>query len=112
MRFRGSGFVVVAALAAMAACDSTMTTAGSGRSATVNVGDNFFSAESTHIAPGDTVFWIWGGGAAHDVRSFLDLSLWCGTRTTGICYRVFPTAGRFTYFCSYHPGMEGIIGVQ
>jgi plastocyanin len=88
-----------------------MTAAGSGKAQTVNVGDNFFTPDSAPVNAGDTVYWIWGGSAGHDVRDGSG-NLWCGIRSVGICYRVFPAAGKFRYYCSLHNGMVGTIDVH
>jgi plastocyanin len=109
VRFRVRVAVALAVAVAMA-CDRTSTSPGSGRSKTVGVSDNYFDPMNVPISVGDTVYWLWGGGANHNVVG--ESGLWCGTRTTGLCFRVFTMVGTFPYTCTFHPGMDAQVTVQ
>jgi plastocyanin len=88
--------------------DETITSPGSTTSKTVSVADSSFTPATTPIQVGDTVFWLWGG-ANHNVVGAS--GTWCGTRSIGLCFRVFTAAGTFPYTCTFHPGMDGEVDV-
>jgi plastocyanin len=102
--------VVALVVAVVVACDRTSTSPGSGRSMTVGVSDNYFDPMNATISVGDTVYWLWGGGASHNV--FGESGTWCGFRTTGLCFRVFTVAGTFPYSCTAHNGMDAQVIVH
>jgi plastocyanin len=97
-------------VAASIACDNTSTSTNTTKS--VTVGDNYFSPATQTVSVGDSVLFLWGGNATHDVLSNPGLQTWCGSRATGLCSVKFTTAGSYPYLCHYHPGMEGTIEVQ
>ena len=63
------------------------------------------------VAVGTTVTWTNADPASHTVTSG-DGTFTGGTMASGESVAVaFPTAGTFTYFCEFHPGMTGVITV-
>jgi plastocyanin len=80
-------------------------------SATVSMGDNFFSPASVSIATGDTVTWTNNGQAPHsataDDGSF-DTGVFNGGQSRS---HTFSRAGTFSYFCTVHASMRGTVRV-
>jgi plastocyanin len=105
--------VAAAIVAASIACSDTPTSNKRSSAAQITVADNYFTPASATIAAGDTVIWIWGGSAGHDVQfSTGGAPAGCGATSSGVCIRAFPTAGTYSYFCSFHSGMNGTIIVN
>jgi plastocyanin len=80
-------------------------------SATVTMGDFFFSPSSVTVAVGDAVTWRNTGQAPHnataDDGSFKTPDLSNG----GSASHTFSRAGTFTYICTIHPNMHGTVRV-
>jgi plastocyanin len=80
-------------------------------SATVTMGDFFFSPASVSIAVGDTVTWRNTGQAPHnataDDGSFKTPTINQGQSTS----HRFTQAGSFSYICTIHPQMKGTVRV-
>lgn len=80
-------------------------------SASVTMGDLFFSPTSVTIAVGDTVTWRNTGQAPHnataDDGSFSTPNLNNGQSAS----HTFSQAGTFSYICTIHPQMKGTIRV-
>jgi plastocyanin len=80
-------------------------------SASVTMGDLFFSPASVSIAVGDTVTWTNNGQAPHnataDDGSFKTPTIEAGQSTS----HTFSQAGTFSYICTIHPNMKGTIRV-
>ena len=80
-------------------------------SASVTMGDLFFSPASVSIAVGDTVTWHNTGQAPHnataDDGSFKTPDLNNGQSAS----HTFNQAGTFSYICTIHPNMKGTIRV-
>ncbi len=80
-------------------------------SATVSMGDNFYSPASVSIAAGDTVTWNNNGQAPHSATADN------GSFDTGVFNsgqsrsETFNSAGTFTYFCTIHANMHGSVRV-
>jgi plastocyanin len=80
-------------------------------SATVSMGDNFFSPASVSIAEGDTVTWANNGQAPHSATADN------GSFDTGVFNsgqsrsHTFSQAGTFAYFCTVHANMRGTVRV-
>lgn len=108
MRLSAS-IAVALMVAASAACDNVTNNPITTKS--VTVGDNYFAPVTQTVSVGDSVLFVWGGNASHDVLPASG-GTWCGTRATGLCSVKFTTPGSYPYFCHYHPGMEGTIEVQ
>jgi len=109
------GVIVAASLVlATMACSNDTVTGGKSKSPQVTVNDNFFTPSSVTIAAGDTVIWIWGGNAGHNVAfTTSGAPADCPTYSSdGICIRVFPTPGTYNYVCVYHGGMTGSVTVN
>lgn len=69
-----------------------------------------FSARKVTIARGGTVRWVWrDGGIAHNVtgKGFRSRTI-----AKGSFSHRFTRAGRFTYRCTIHPGMNGTVVVR
>jgi plastocyanin len=100
-----------------AAAPSTDTSAASSpkarksASASVTMGDFFFSPSSVTVAVGDTVTWRNNGQAPHnataDDGSFKTPDLNQGQSAS----ETFNRAGTFSYICTIHPNMKGTIRV-
>jgi plastocyanin len=80
-------------------------------SASVTMGDLFFSPTSVSIAVGDTVTWNNTGQAPHnataDDGSFKTPTIENGESAS----HTFTQAGTFSYICTIHPNMKGTIRV-
>jgi plastocyanin len=80
-------------------------------SATVTMGDLFFSPASVSVAVGDTVTWRNTGQAPHNAvandGSFQTPVLNNGQSAS----ETFSTAGTFSYICTIHPQMKGTVRV-
>jgi plastocyanin len=83
--------------------------------ASVDVGNNFFAADSVLIGAGGQVTWTWAGTTApgHNVTFSGGTPNTCPNATTGgtTCTRTFSNAGTFTYSCTNHGGMTGKVVV-
>jgi plastocyanin len=80
-------------------------------SATVSMGDNFFSPASVSIATGDTVTWTNNGQAPHSATAD-DGSFDTGVFNSGQSRsHTFSRAGTFSYFCTVHANMRGTVRV-
>lgn len=69
---------------------------------------------TTSIAAGDTVQWTWTDAKPHSVTSLGSPSFTSSSVVTGKGYVykvVFSTAGSYSYDCSIHSKMKGIIKV-
>ena len=80
--------------------------------ATVNIGDFFFSPTAVTINVNDQVKWTWVGSIGHTTTS--DTGLWdSGVNGNGATFvNTFTTAGKFPYHCTVHPFMMAAITVQ
>jgi plastocyanin len=89
----------------VAATPFTPTTVAAPKVHQVTTSGFSFSPSSLTIAVGDTVEFQIGG--SHDVA-------WgcSGTTYAGSYSRTFSSAGSFSYCCTRHPGMNGVITVQ
>jgi plastocyanin len=86
-------------------------TAHKAASASVTMGDFFFSAASVTIAVGDTVTWHNSGQAPHTATAN-DGSFDTGTvNSGGSASHTFNSAGTFSYICTIHPNMKGTVRV-
>lgn len=79
--------------------------------AIIYIGDNFYEPESVEIAAGEAVRWEWVGKEKHDVVSD-DRSFVSELQTEGSYTHVFEEAGDFSYLCSTHPEMRGLVIVE
>ena len=74
--------------------------------------DNFaFKPSTIEVKQGDTIEWVNKDSAPHTVtfdNGMADENLPSG----GTARVTFTEAGQFTYFCSFHPEMKGIVIVQ
>ncbi len=80
-------------------------------SASVTMGDFFFSSASVTIAVGDTVTWHNAGQAPHTATAN-DGSFDTGTiNSGGSGSHTFNSPGTFSYICTIHPNMKGTVRV-
>jgi plastocyanin len=101
--------VVLSLLALAVLC--LASAAADARIASVSVKNDFFGPKAVTIARGDTVKWVWRShGRKHNVVSsaFGD----SGNRRRGTFTVHFTSAGRYTYYCGLHPGMDGTVVVR
>jgi plastocyanin len=107
----GGGSVGVPAAAPSADTSGASAKAHKAASASVTMGDLFFSPTSVSIAVGDTVTWNNTGQAPHnataDDGSFSTATIDNGESTS----HTFTEAGTFSYICTIHPNMKGTVRV-
>ena len=98
--------------------DVTVSTPSGGKvkahkaaSASVTMGDYFFSSASVTVSVGDTVTWHNSGQAPHTATAN-DGSFDTGTiNSGGSGSHTFNSAGTFSYICTIHPNMKGTVRV-
>ena len=99
--------LVAAALLALACGNST----GPG-TASVDVFDNTYAPSSLSVSTGTTVTWTWAGTTGlHDII-WADGASGADGKTTGTYSRTFANAGTYSYYCSFHADMKGVVTVQ
>jgi hypothetical protein len=76
----------------------------------VAVGDSCFAPRGAEVATGDAVRWEKTGQIDHTV-TFRDGPDSGSLTQAGFAVQ-FNQPGVYEYFCSYHPGMTGTVGVQ
>jgi plastocyanin len=105
------GSVGVPAAAPSADTSAAHPKARKAASASVTMGDLFFSPTSVSIAVGDTVTWHNTGQAPHNATAD-DGSFNTPTINNGeSASHTFTQAGTFSYICTIHPQMKGTIRV-
>lgn len=77
---------------------------------TVTVSDNKFEPAEVTVKPGQAVRWEFVGPAKHDVVSD-DRSFVSELFVEGDYTHIFTEAGEFSYLCSTHPEMRGVVTV-
>lgn len=77
----------------------------------VTIVDFDFQSATLTVNPGDTVMWTNMGGATHTTTS--DTPMWDSSSlpSGGTFSFRFTTAGTFSYHCTIHPGMRGVVFV-
>jgi plastocyanin len=93
---------------------NTGATGATGSTSTaIDVNDGNFSPSSTTVPVGSTITWTWQGAGTHNV-TFSGGGGASGDKTMdGTFQKQFPTAGTFTYQCTFHgPAMSGTVTVQ
>lgn len=84
---------------------------GGGGGSTVSILDRSFSPASISIAAGTTVRWTNVSGRDHTVTD-TGRSYDSGNLGSGAGYsRAYDTAGTYSYFCTIHPDMRGVVEV-
>ena len=74
-------------------------------------GTTNFSPRTVTVPVGGSVVWSNRDGEKHTTVS--DTGLWSSEIGPGADFtRAFPTAGKFDFHCTIHPGMTGTITVQ
>src|SRR5262245_37219597 len=108
---KDQGQQAVASEATSGPATSRSAMAHASASATVTMGDNFFSPNSVTVAVGDTVSWRNNGQATHNATAS-DGSFATGNISPGGSgSHTFSSAGTFDYVCTIHPGMNGTVRV-
>jgi plastocyanin len=89
------------------------TTGGStATSATVSIGDDFYSPTAVRIAAGGTVTFRNEGEDEHSATSTGGGPIDSGPLSGGASYRAtFPAAGTFAFLCIFHSDMQGTVTV-
>lgn len=111
-----AGFLSVAAMVGVAGCSApskpeVVPSAGDVTPAvTVRVIDNQYVPAEVEIEVGEAVHWVFEGAMEHDVVA-ADASFVSELTTTGEYTHVFEAAGEFSYDCSVHPEMTGLVRV-
>ena len=98
--------------------DVTVSSPGGGKvkahkaaSASVTMGDYFFSSASVTVSVGDTVTWHNSGQQPHTATAN-DGSFDTGTvNSGGSASHTFNSPGTFSYICTIHPNMKGTVRV-
>jgi plastocyanin len=108
----GSGALAQAPAPASEAAEPASKQAKAAASATVSVGDNFYSPVTVTVNVGDTVSWRNAGAAQHSATADN------GSFDTGVFgpgasrSNTFSAAGSFGYFCTVHgPSQSGTVRV-
>ncbi len=103
--------------AALLACGLTLApvlptgAASAGGGATVNVVNMSFAAATVTVPVGGTVTWQFQDMMTHDATS--TQGFWAsGPRSSGSSYAfTFASAGSYSYLCTIHPSMRGVVRV-
>ncbi len=112
----GAALAALALAAATAACAAGASSAPpppdgpplSGQ-AIVLVKDSTFQPDALRVITGTTVTWEWDGSLPHNVV-FEDFA--SDTQTEGTYAHTFTASGDFTYRCTLHPRMTGVVAVD
>ena len=104
-----SVYVVQAAVASLPPVTFTASASAPPVRDSVAVMDNFFQPDSVVLQVNDTVYWTWGGSQQHNVTFGPGQA--SATQSSGTYARKFPTVGKFSYTCTLHSGMKGVVVV-
>ena len=126
MRSVSFSLCVVAFAVGMSSCKSSSSPAAPSpaanggtqaqRTITIPAGDAYtgstnYSPRTVTVQVGGTVVWSNRDTEKHTTVS--DTGVWTSDIAPGADFsRTFPTAGKFDFHCSIHPGMTGTITVQ
>jgi plastocyanin len=109
----GGSSTMGAAAPAMAAATPMTATAAMPAPATVRIVDFAYKAKTLHVSAGARVTWRNADITNHSVSFHHGAPKTIGNLRPGAhAVRVFPTAGRFTYVCAFHPFMHGTVVVS
>lgn len=109
--------VLAVALAAAAAVPAAQA-ASTPEPLKVSIGDNFFKPKKKTIARKTKVTWTWKGEADHNVTlvkapdGIKKSKYNSETQLEGTFSRRLKTAGKYTFVCTIHAGMEQTIKVS
>ncbi len=72
-----------------------------------------FSPATVSVQPGDSVTWTWASNDDHNITANSgQADTWAsGNKSSGTWARTFNIVGRFTYRCTLHSGMNGVVVV-
>ena len=97
---------------AMAAAEPVVA-AATPRGATVRIVDFAYRAKTLHVSAGARVTWRNADTTNHSVTFHRGGPKTVGNLRPGAhAQRAFPTTGRFTYVCAFHPFMHGTVVVS
>ena len=103
-------FAVTAASLLGCSGDDGPTQPGDGGGSTISVTNNAFTPATLNVAANTTVTWVWNSsGIEHNVTFQSEPS--SVNRGSGSFARPFPAAGSFSYVCTIHAGMSGVVNV-
>jgi plastocyanin len=95
-----------------AAKDPAPTTAPAVSGPNVSVQDNTFKPGTIKVAVGDTITWKNAGAVAHTVTATDGAAFDSGTLEPGKSFTfTADKAGKISYVCNFHAGMQGTIEV-
>ena len=80
--------------------------------AAVTVTNFAFVPNGVSIRPGGSVTWTWDSDTTSHNVTFTNSTRNSGTRRTGPHVVQFPQAGSFTFVCTLHSGMTGVVTVN
>jgi plastocyanin len=109
---------VILAVALAVAAVPTAQAASTPEPLKVSIGDNFFKPKKKTIARKTKVTWTWKGEADHNVRladapdGITRSKYNSETQSEGTFSRRLKTAGKYTFVCTIHSGMEQTIKVS
>lgn len=101
---------VSALLLAASACGSEENSSGSASAgeSTIAVRDYEFEPATATVQVGETITWVWEGGAPHNV---VGEGFQSADQNSGTFEHAFDRPGIYEYECTIHPGMDGIVTV-
>jgi plastocyanin len=73
------------------------------------VRDYEFEPGTVSVGVGDTVTWVWEGGAQHNV---VGDGFESDDQSSGSFRHAFDEPGTYQYACTLHPGMQGDVIVE
>jgi plastocyanin len=105
----GTTFVVTASVAGLPSVTFSAHGAAPPVRDSVAVQDNFFQPDSVVLQVNDTVYWTWAGSVNHNVTFGPGQA--SADQSSGTYNRQFTTVGKFSYTCTLHSGMKGVVVV-
>ena len=105
----GTLYIVTASVAGVPSVTFTADGATPPVRDSVAVKDNFFQPDSVILQVNDTVYWTWAGSQDHNVTFGPGQS--SPTKSTGTYNLQFTNVGKFSYTCTLHAGMKGVVVV-
>ena len=105
----GTLFIVTASVTGVPSVTFTANAANPPVRDSVAVKDNFFRPDSVILQVNDTVYWTWAGSQNHNVTFGPGQS--SPTKSSGTYNLQFTTVGKFSYTCTLHAGMRGVVVV-
>jgi plastocyanin len=105
--------IVVVAVIAISWISPQHTTPATAAFSYISIKDSFFEPATRTINVGDIAFWTNDGAISHNITSDQAGLFGFPSLNPGFPYSfTFNTPGTYTYYCSFHSGMNGTIVVQ